>query len=196
MLTIKDLAGQADLSENVIRKYISLFGSFLRPYIKRGKVNKLLFDPNCVVIFKEVKNLKDDGKTAKEIVASLKKSGLSDNEISYQKLPPGQTGQTAKFNSSLQTLYQNLLDEKEKRIRDRDQRDLKITRLEIQNVKLQADLKILPAGKKPLRIRNEWDQNKQKSHKASAIVNELQELSSFRFRKRKKLLANLAELIG
>ena len=195
MITIKDLVSQTGLSENIIRKYIRLFGSFLRPYIKRGKSNTLLFDPNCLVIFKEVKNLKDDGKTAKEIVASLKKSGLSAKEISYQKIPSSQTGQTAEFNQSLQALYQNLLDEKEKRIRDRDQRDLKIIRLEIQNVKHQAALKILPGGKKPHRIRNEWDKNKQKTHAAATIVSELKRLSTFRFRKRKKLLANLAELV-
>lgn len=196
MITIKDLTSQTDLSENVIRKYIRLFGSFLRPYIKRGTANKLLFDPNCIVIFQEVKNLKNDGKTAKEIIASLKKSDTSTPEISYQKLANGQTGQTAEYNRSLQTLYQNLLAEKEKRIRDRDQRDLKIVRLEIQKVKLQSALKILPGGKAPNRIRNEWDKNKQKAHMASSIVSELKTLSSFRFRKRKKLLANLEELFG
>ena len=55
MLTLKELSGQTRLTENSIRKYLRLFGTFLKPYIKRGAANKLLFDPNCVVIFSEVK---------------------------------------------------------------------------------------------------------------------------------------------
>jgi DNA-binding transcriptional MerR regulator len=196
MLTIKDLTSQTGLSENVIRKYIRLFGSFLRPYIKRGTANKLLFDPNCLVIFQEVKKLKDGGKTAKEIITTLKKNGHTSKEISYQKLPSGQTGQAEEYNRSLQTLYQNLLAEKDKRIRDRDQRDLKMTRLEIQNIKLQESLKLLPGGKSPNRIRNDWDQDKRNAHTASVLVQELKSLSSFRFRKRKKLLGQLTELLG
>ena len=66
MLTLKELSSQTGLTENVIRKHMRLLGSFLRPYIKRGQSNKLLFDPNCAVIFSEIKKLKLEGKTAKE----------------------------------------------------------------------------------------------------------------------------------
>ena len=195
MLTLKDLANQTGLSESVIRKFLRLFGPFLRPYIKRGNANKLLFDSNCAIIFKEVKTLKNEGKTAQEIVSSLKNSDQSSPEISYQKLSSGQTGQTTEYNRNLQALYQALMAEKEKRIRDRDQRDLKIVRLEIQNIKLQESLKLLPGDKTPLRIRNEWDQDKRKAHAASFIVSELQKVSSFRFRRRKKLLSQLEKLV-
>lgn len=196
MLTIKDLASQTGLSENVIRKFIRLFGSFLRPYIKRGKANKLLFDPNCAIIFKEVKALKDEGKTAKEIVTALMNSDKPSPEISYQKLPSFQTGQTAEYNRSLQALYQALMAEKEKRIRDRDQRDLKIVRLEIQNIKLMEALKLLPGGKTPQRIRNDWDKNKRNGYAASVMVDELKKVSAVRFRKRKKLLTELEGFIN
>ena len=69
MLTLKELSSQTGLTENVIRKHTRLLGSFLKPYIKRGESNKLLFDPNCVVVFNEIKKLKVKGKTAKEITA-------------------------------------------------------------------------------------------------------------------------------
>jgi len=57
MLTIKELSSQTGLTENVIRKHMRLLGSFLRPYIKRGQSNKLLFDPNCVVVSNEIKKV-------------------------------------------------------------------------------------------------------------------------------------------
>lgn len=69
MLTLKELSSQTGLTENVIRKHMRLLGSILKPYIKRGGSNKLLFDSNCVVVFNEIKKLKVEGKTAKEITA-------------------------------------------------------------------------------------------------------------------------------
>ncbi len=41
----------------------------------------------------------------------------------------------------MQELYQKLLEEKEKRIQERDERDMRIVRLEIQNVKMQEAMK-------------------------------------------------------
>ncbi len=47
-------------------------------YIKRGESNKLLFDPNCVVVFNEIKKLKVEGKTVKEITSFFKEDALVD----------------------------------------------------------------------------------------------------------------------
>jgi len=44
MLTLKELASQTGLSENVIRKFLRLLRAFLGPYIKKGQSNKLLFE--------------------------------------------------------------------------------------------------------------------------------------------------------
>jgi DNA-binding transcriptional MerR regulator len=195
MLTLKELANQTGLSENVIRKYLRLLGSFLRPYIKRGQSNKLLFDPNCVVIFSEIKQQKDQGKTAKEITSFLKKGCVPEKEISYQELSVDQAGQTQDPAQQIQELYQMLLEEKEKRIRDRDERELKIVRAEMKNVKLRELMKQLPEGKTPFRIRKEWDQAERNAEMAGDIIEELQGLSVLRFMKRKKLLAKLAELL-
>ena len=204
MITIKELSGQTGLTENSIRKYLRLFGSFLKPYIKRGVANKLLFDPNCVVIFSEVKRLRDEGKIAREIIASLKTapsspSALSCHEPIYQEIRAEQTGQTGQFdadNRNLQILYQKLLDEKEKRIQERDERDMRIVRLEIQNVKLQEAIKLLPDGKKPSQIRKEWSLAKKKAQTAAGIMAEIKRLPFFRFRKRKKHLDKLQELLA
>ena len=198
MLTLKELSSQTGLTENVIRKHMRLLGSFLRPYIKRGQSNKLLFDPNCAVIFSEIKKLKLEGKTAKEITALLTEAYSSAKEISYQKISPDQTdqaGQTQEPNLQIQQLYQLLLAEKDKRIHEIDKRDLKIVRLEIKNVKLQESIKLLPDGKKPARIRKEWYQARKKAKAAANTLSELKGCSCFRFFKRKKLLANLEEIL-
>lgn len=52
---------------------MSSLGSFLEPYIKRGESNKLLFDPNCVVVFNEIKKLKLEGKLQRKSLLFLKK---------------------------------------------------------------------------------------------------------------------------
>ena len=203
MQTLKELAGQTGLTENSIRKYLRLFGSFLKPYIKRGVANKLLFDPNCVVIFSEVKRLRDEGKIAREIISSLKTAYSSPNELGfhepiYQQIRAEQTGQTGQFdayNRNLQLLYQKLLDEKEKRIQERDERDMRIVRLEIQNVKMQEAMKLLPDGKKPAQIRKEWNLARKKAQVAAGIIADIKRLSFFRFLKRKKHLERLQELL-
>lgn len=89
-----------------------------------------------------------------------------------------------------------LLSEKDKRIHEIDKRDLKIVRLEIKNVKLQESVKLLPDGKKPVRIRKEWDQARNKVKAAADILSELKKYSCFRFFKRKKLLAELEKLLS
>lgn len=203
MLTLKDLAGQTGLTENSIRKYLRLFGAFLKPYTKRGVANKLLFDPNCMVIFSEVKRLRDEGKIAKEIVASLKKEPSSpkvtgSHELIYQQIRAEQTGQTGQFDAykgNLHELYQNLLEEKEKRIQERDERDKRIVRLEIQNIKMQEAMKLLPDGKKPGQINKEWNLARKKAQSAAGILADLKRLSFFRFRKRKEHLDKLQELL-
>ena len=198
MLTLKKLSSQTGLTENVIRKHMRLLDSFLTPYIKRGQSNKLLFDPNCVVIFNEIKKLKREGKTAKEITAVLTEDYSSAEKISYKKISPDQadqTDQTQETTLHVQELYQMLLAEKDKRIHEIDKRDLKIVRLEIKNVKLQESIKLLPEGKKPARIRKEWYQARKKAEVAANTLSELKECSCFRFFKRKKILSQLEEIL-
>jgi len=195
MHTLKELSSQTGLTENVIRKHIRLLGSFLNPYIKRGESNKLLFDPNCLVVFNEIKKLKAEGKTAKEITALLTEVYSAARDISYHKISPDQTDQTEEPTPQIEELYQMLLEEKDKRMSEIDKRDLRIVRLEIKNVKLQESVKLLPDGKKPARIRKEWDQVQTKTKAAAEILNELKGSSCFRFFKRKKLLAKLEELL-
>ena len=198
MLTLQELSSQTGLTENVIRKHIRLLGSFLRPFIKRGKSNKLLFDLNCTVIFSEIKKLKLEGKTAKEITALLTEEYSTAKEISYQKISPDQTdqtGQTEEPSIQLQELYQMLLAEKDKRIQEIDKRDLRIIRLEIENVKLRESIKLLPDGKRPGKIRKEWYQAQKKAKLAANTLGELKNCSCFSFLKRKNLLATLEEIL-
>jgi hypothetical protein len=185
MLTLKERSSQTGLIENVIRKHMRLLGSFLKPYIKRGESNKLLFDSNCVVVFNEIKKLKAEGKTAKEITAFLKEVYSAAKDISYHKISPSRTDQTEEPTPEIEELYRMLLAEKDKRIHEIDKRDLKIVRLEIKNVKLQESIKLLPDGKKPGKIRKEWYQARKKAEVAAITLSELKECSCFRFFKRK-----------
>lgn len=105
MLTLKELSGKTSLTDNSIIKYLHLFGTFLKPYIKRGVANKLLFNPNCVVILSEVKRLRDEGKIAKEIITVLKNEPSSPNEpdsheLIYQQIRAEQTDQTGQSDTS------------------------------------------------------------------------------------------------
>ncbi|MFA7382846.1 MAG: hypothetical protein WC001_05300 [Desulfurivibrionaceae bacterium] len=156
-----------------------------------------------MVIFSEVKRLRDEGKIAREIVASLKTNPSSPSELCfhepiYQQIraeQTGQAGQSDAYSRNLQLLYQKLLDEKEKRIQERDERDMRIVRLEIQNIKMQEAMKLLPGGKKPAQIRKEWNLARKNAQVAAGIIADIKRLSFFRFLKRKKHLDRLQELL-
>lgn len=76
-----------------------------------------------------------------------------------------------------------------------DKRDLRIVRLEIQKVKLQESLELLPGGKKPAILRKEWEQAGLRARAAAETLKEFKRSSWFRFFKRKKLLTRLGELL-
>ena len=88
-----------------------------------------------------------------------------------------------------------LLAEKDRLIREMDKRDLRIVRLEIEKVKLQESIKLLPEGKKPASLRREWNQARIRAKAAANTLQNFKRSSWFRYFKRKKLLAKLEELI-
>jgi len=195
MLTIKELADQSGLTENVIRKYLRLLGSFLRPYIKRGKANKLLFDPNCVVICQEIKKQKDEGKTSKEITRFFtEECPASTRKITYQKIGSGQTDQTVQT-QQIQELYQQLLAEKDRRISEVDKRDVRIVRLELKNGKLQESLKQLPSVQKYTRIREELELARENDQAINNILVELKDCPWFHCFKRQRIVRSLADMV-
>ncbi len=192
---MRELSGQTGLTENVIRKHVRLLRTFLGPYIKRGHSNILLFDPNCVVIFGEIKKLKAEGKSAREITSLITEVYSSAKKISYEEIPADQTVQTGEQIKQILELYQMLLAEKDRMIQEMDKRDLRIVRLEIERVKLQESLKLLPGGKKPAILRKEWEQAELKARTAAETLKEFKRSSCLHFFKRKKLLTRLGELL-
>ena len=105
------------------------------------------------------------------------------------------SSQTGEQILQIQELYQMLLAEKDRLIQEMDKRDLRIVRLEIEKVKLQESLKLLPGGKKPATLRKEWEQVTRKARAAEETLQEFKRSSCFRYFKRKKLLAKLEELL-
>jgi hypothetical protein len=129
---------------------------FPRGLNKRGRSNKLLFDPNCVVIFGEIKKLKSKEKSAKEITSLITEEYSSAKKISYAEMPADQTVQTREQILQIKELYQMLLAEKDRLIQEMDKRDLRIARLEIVKVKsFESHLKFLPNCRKPAKVTSE-----------------------------------------
>jgi len=63
---------------------------------------------------------------------------------------------------------------------------------------VQGTLKLLPHGKTPEQIREEWEQQQKKKQEIARITTELKNinLNLFSFWKRKKLIKKLEELVG
>ena len=164
----------------------------------------MLFDKQCLDIFKDVKMLRDEGRVAREIIAALiddpsAKQGKSSHETIYQRIRGEQTSQTGQlelYKRNLEKIYQILMEERKDRLEERKQRDIRIVRLEIDNTKLNENLLKHSAGPRTGQASKELSMAREKNQTALEIITKLRKLSCLSFRKRKKHLDRLQELFG
>jgi hypothetical protein len=196
MLNINELSSRIGFSVVFIRKCLEKLGDILAPYTQRGEFNRILFTSNAVVIFDKIKQLKDDGLSLPEIRRSLEKDLRTNRKTGGEdsEQTPDKSDKNSDTFSQLIELYQRVNDEKEKRIKDRDEATQRILDLEKQNQQLTLTLKLLPEGKSPEELKQAWEEEQKRKREMALVIGELKNLGILRFRKRKMLLQRLEDL--
>lgn len=191
MLTIEELSKHTGLSINFLRKCQNKISDILKPYIKRGNKNKLLFDNNAVVLFNEIRQMKERGLSIPDIKSGLEKS-LNSNEIKGSNL--SQTENNTE-------LYERIIEIEKRHAADQleweKERAEKEKALEI----LKNELKFLPEGKSIKELNNDYflrqkellKQEKQKTERLR-ILGDLKNLGIFSYKKKQNLLNELERL--
>lgn len=193
MLSINELSQKTGLKVSFIRKCLNQMKPILSSYLQRGRDNMLLFDSNAVVIFDKIQQLKQQNLTLPEIGKQLKNIQLQtkqSNQTNGSEVL--QTASKAQVNYEDSKLF-NKLFEVLKQSEEKSQRILELERI---NQGLQGTLKLLPEGKTPEQIREKWEQEQKRKQDIVRITTELKNISILSFRKRKRLIKKLEELLG
>lgn len=200
MLTIFELSNQTGLKIGFIRKCLKVLKPILEPYIKRGDNNSLLLDSNGLVIFDQIKQLKEQNLAVPEIKIQLEKAIQSQqNPYTQPVKTPAQTIKTGDNFDNLQNkiyeLYEQINTEKEKHLKDITEKNKLIISLEREKNLLESTIKLLPEGKTPEQIKQDYEQEQKRKMEVAMIIGELKNTGFFGFRKRKKLIKNLRDRV-
>jgi hypothetical protein len=196
MININELSERTGLRITFIRKCLNILNDVLDPYIQRGDFNKILFDSSGVVIFDKIKQLKDDGLSIPEIRKNLEKTIKSNQNVGIKvDKTSTQSGDGIDLFDKVLELHQQVVEEKEKRIKDYTEKDIIIKELEKKNQELTSMFKLLPEGKTPEQIKEEWELEQKRKLEVAKVMGELKTIGILRFLKKKKLIKKLEELL-
>jgi DNA-binding transcriptional MerR regulator len=199
MYSIQELAKRTNLDISFIRKCKNTFKQILEPHIKRGEKNKLLFTDNALIVFDRIGQMKNSGLSIPEIQKQFKHDFKTVQTGVSKDVQTGvQAAQTVdkELLDKIFELQKQLSEEQAKRYSECKERDQKIFELEQLNHHLADTLKLLPEGKTPEQLKQEWHVEQEKKAKALKIVAELKNenssglLSIFK-RKNKQLIDEL-----
>jgi len=176
MYSIQELSKRTNLDISFIRKCKNTFKQIIDPHIQRGEKNKLLFTDNALIIYDRIAQMKQEGLSIPEIQKQFKHN--------FQTVQTGVSKDVQTGVQAAQTVDKELLDkifelqkqlseEQSKRYLECKERDQKIFELETLNHHLADTLKLLPEGKTPEQLKQEWDIEQEKKAKALKIVAEL-----------------------
>ncbi|MEK7432844.1 MAG: hypothetical protein AABZ74_06915 [Cyanobacteriota bacterium] len=134
-------------SYDYIRKIIKELQPILSPYMQRGDNNSILFDSNAIVIFDQVKQLKQGGLNIKSIKEKLMSKPLTEPHKVYPT-----PIQTSIKTDVIETLLSDL---KEAHRRTLDAKDQTILNLDKRINSLESQILLITDGRTPEQVRAE-----------------------------------------
>ena len=72
MYTIEQIVDHTGLKLKFVRKCVNRFKPFLEPYMQRGDNNRILFNSSGLMVFDQIKQLKEQALTLPKIEQNLK----------------------------------------------------------------------------------------------------------------------------
>jgi len=196
MLTIKELSHQTGLTAAFIRKCLHLLADIFQNHLQFGQHNTTLINQNGVAIFREIQLLKEQNKTIPEIRAYLEQHPFP--AIQTQSLLPMQREKRdqgkqeymeehfQEYIGKIFELQQARLDDRDKFLRELQDKDHRIQDLLRKNDALEGQIKMLPGGKSPSEVRQEYDAQVQSTRDAEQRYQELQQETEFQHREQQR----------
>lgn len=159
--TIQDVGEYTGLKIDFIRKCIKHLSAILEPYISRGDKNCMLFDSNALVIFDQVKQLKERGFILNSIEQELSKQLPNMQQDSTKQ--PIQTQPNSEKDKYLEMLI-NELKEIHKTVLLAKDETIQTQRLQINT--LEKQILLLTDGRSPEEIKREQEDREEEGRTA------------------------------
>ena len=194
---IKDIQKKTGLNERFIRRCLEGLKETFSSHISRGENNALLFDESALVLFDQIKQLKEQNLNIPEIRKRLdyqpgkgEKIGSKPDEQTLENLPEKLV--KAEENS-ISHFYERLLEEKEKTHKAEMEAKSYQVQLDTQKAMidaLQSKLLLLTDGRDPEEVKKEIEA---KEKRKNEILDRLGEFEGkwFKKKERKELLEEL-----
>jgi len=194
--TIDDIVNVTGLKEPFIRKIIRNFDDILKPYIKRGDKNSLLFDGNAIAIFDKVKQLKEQNFTIETIKEEIEKS--YEIKDSQTKILDSKTENNLDIHfllNRLEEYHKEAINAKNELIKTQLNLSLELNEKEKVIFIQSEQLKLLTDGRTPEEVKKEHREKEEELFKLKQQVDEL-ELMKIKEQKRQAILKELQSLEG
>ena len=131
MFTIDEIQKQTGLQIYFIRKCLKVLNDILSPHIQRGEHNSLLFNDNALVIFDQIKQLKEQGLSIVEIEKQLQTIKTETSDVPKQST-----------NSEILELHRQILKDRENYHQGQLEYGRRLAELERKNLVLENSLKV------------------------------------------------------
>jgi DNA-binding transcriptional MerR regulator len=195
MFTIDYIAKDMGFTIPFVRKCLKQMDAVFKNCYKKGEFNRIYFNQNGYVIFDQIKQLRATGLKIEAIKTHL------ENQLKHSQTPSFtdiNTEQTAVNQIPYDlNIINKLFEEKEARLKDKEESQERIRELEQLAEHLQGKLLYLTDGRTPEEVKQQWQLDKAR---ISAILKELEELdgmfSNLKYMKRKKLYKELQGLMS
>jgi len=196
MLTIKELSHQTGLTPAFIRKCLHQLSDLFQNSLQYGQHNTTLIDNNGVAMFREIQLLKEQNKTVPEIRAYLEQNPYpaiqTNTLLPMQREKQEQWKQdhpdmpVQEYIDKIFELQAARLDDKDTYIRELQDREQQIQDLIRKNDALEGQMKMLPGGKSPAEVRQEYDAQIQATRDAEQRYQDLQRETDFQQREQQR----------
>lgn len=188
--SLGDIQNRTGLKMNFIRRCLAEMKNVFEPHISKGENNSIVVDNNALVLFDQIKQLKEHGGVS---LPEIKK------KLNYHPTKPDDTVSQVRYETlqnqpvkpeeenAIKGLYERLLEEK-----DRGYQTLLNAKTEVIN-SLQFQVRLLTDGRDPEVVRKEAED---KRKRRMEILNRLQEIDRhmFKGKERKRLFEELKNL--
>jgi DNA-binding transcriptional MerR regulator len=179
--SIKDIEAHTGLSPAYIEKCINRLSPFLAPHCRGGDKDSRLFDSNALVIFNQIKRMKEEGLSLKDIYKHLEETmGTGTTDPSALAEATVKTGQ-AHIRDMVQLMerhHEEMRQEVEKRLRLQSDKDQVIRKLETELEKQERRL---------IRIKEKY--------REIQSITEIKSIDITQWWRRRNLMKELGELL-
>jgi len=199
--TIKDISNDFKLNETEVRRVVAKLKHYLEPHIKRGSKNRLLLDPDALIVFQEIKKIIDLEENFEEAIRkveeNLKEAAIQrqSNQTESQRLNKDGTSQID-LNHELKQKVDSLQDQLLRSEKEKLEIEKEKVALDKKLFQFQQVILLLTGQCDPQRAQETERQRQFEEKRKVELWNKYTSYSFWRFRKKTKIKKELDMLIN